>query len=287
MADNQKSTNSSVQRLKISVETKQILIKNRKVNIQPIIESIRKELESVPSTVGEAMGIPFPDDVTEVKILNSKQYLERTDCGCGKSHGIGNYEPGSNEFLIDVETIIGDIYLEDFMNFRKETRKDIVSVAWHEAAHLNHFSYNYDMFITCHRAGVCKKKPKFTIWDKIYCRIYKWLNKWKMQKNLILKEGIAHWVQDDLMEKNFGPGSAWFFERDLNAPRILEKRMDFIDKSIFFWNVGDNFAYLFIESINQITGRNPIKLIIDNPPKIREMYKPRKYVKRMKKEKKI
>jgi|GEM_PF-3167272 len=285
MTDAQKSTGNSVQRLKICVEAKQILIRNRKVNVPPIIESIRKELEAIPATVSEVMEMPFPNEVIEVKILNSKQYLERTDCCCGNSHGIGHYEPASTEFLIDVETIIKDRYFEDFMSFRKKARTYILGVAWHEAAHLNHFSYNYDMFIPCHRAEICNKKPKFTIWDKIYCRIYNWLNKWKMQRNLILKEGIAHWVQDTLLEKNFGQENVLFFEeRGPQIPEIFEKRMNFIYKNIFFWKVGDNFAYAFIESIKQITGRNPIKLIVDNPPKIRELYKPSRYVRRLKRE---
>jgi len=116
----------------------------------------------------------------------------------------------------------------------------------------------------------------------------------KRKMKELIKEGIAYWGEDNLVEKYFGNEERRLPRRNNIIPPKNYKyplendifpKFSLPKKIMILFKDKTALGYWFVEKIFKQINANPIKIIIDNIPKnYIELLYPEKYIKRLKKE---
>lgn len=288
--------------LKTTLVTKEWEIDSKKIKLEPLVDDIRDKLETVPSDVSTMMGIPFIPQNTEVKIFDKKEFKKTLSERFGKEYN-GN---AGGFFHHDEEYVFVNFemdYTGRMYNLDKDTDLEllnqmisdtILKCTWHEIAHLAHYSYDNRLFITSKKLVTTTKEKidkaeeaaknmrRVTdVLKGIGTIIWSVKDILKAIREKVLIEGIATWAGENLIEAHYRNS----FRTRKYSQKFHGRKPSFIQKIKCVWSDPHSLGYWFVEKVSTLIDANPVKLIIDNPPKnYRELFKPERYVKRMKRE---
>lgn len=134
----------------------------------------------------------------------------------------------------------------------------------HEFAHANHYFYKPDFF------------PDLDIVMNLGLKQGGHKNS-EAENKIQLSEGVAYYISNKLRREDDGA-----FAADAKFPEknISWRRLQFLRGNV-------KLGEWFVTQVAKLVENNPIKLVIDNPPTLFQLFYPKKYVKEMEREGKV
>ncbi len=302
MKQKQRGSNRHKTRVKVTLKTKEIEIKGKKLNLEPWIEDLEHTLQHSCEDIAEIMGIPFVAKKVDITILDDdgfrKVFIEKNEMEPGEKVA-GMYDPKGNAVYVNAEK-----QDENFIGFFQDDELEmatlimIVMTAGHELAHMNHDYYDCVVLEKSREEAkkfirrtkdkkrrifeIAEKKGKdFSLMDLIdfykaalgYAIEYRHILKSSRLQALI--EGMAMWTEREFSKKVINDE---FANSYYGVPDIIDlrKRVDLVEDD------PHAAGYLFFEKISKMTDANVIRLAIQHHPTYIEMLYPELYILRMK-----
>lgn len=292
--------------LKVTLVTKEWEVNGKKIKIEPLVDDIHGKLETAPGDVSAMMGIPFIPQNAEVKIFDDEEFKKAVSERTGRAYddevgGVFHID-GEDVFVNFENKLMRDLYKividdsnaneHDLEYLHDKISDKILTHTWHELAHIAHYSYDNRLFNTfVEITDIIEKMDEFEesaensgrtidLLKGIGMLIYRFKDILKALREKTLLEGIASWTTDNLIMAHYKRGIMLLGYSEFN-----KKEPSFIQKIKLTWKDPHSIGYWFVEKVSRLIDANPIKLIIEQPPKSYwELFKPERYVKRLKKE---
>ena len=313
MKQKQRGSDKQKPKVKVTLKAKEIEIKGKKVELEPLIKKVAPKFENIPKRVSEVMGVALIIPEIEFLIFDNegfKKYVSEIDESEYTGEATAIYWPGRKDIAVDVSTT--DKFAALFPD--AESISDIILLhvainSMHEVAHMIDYYYDDNRFKKTENLGMkyfegkyeteerikeiskkkwvdirlrdvydfCKLKTKYTINKRHYFRYL---------RGRTLAEGIAVWTEREIFKR---VGNDFRKSGDIKIAEVIEwlqigvhKPIEPI-KNIDLSKENEHaFGYRFFEKISQMTDANVIRLAIDYNPTYVEMLYPELYILRMK-----
>jgi len=305
MKQKQRGSDRHKTKVKVTLKAKEIELKGKKFELEPLVEKMAPGFERVPELVSEAMGIQLTAPEIEFLLFDNegfKKYVLETSGEEYKGHYVAFYHRGKKNIPIDVEksaigwSDITQMNEPDDMEF--VVAIGIMSCAYHEVAHMTNDLYDKDALVKKDQLlrefyqskkekldrimEISKKEWKDTkpmeIIEFYRAPVEYWISYKhfiEMLKHRALNEGVARWAEHEVIRKR---SNKRFAKALYGVPKSISVRKKIrlsFDDEYFF-------GYRFFEKISQMTDANVIRLAIQHNPTYVEMLYPQLYILRMK-----
>ncbi len=278
----------------IKLQTKEIRGPHgSKIKLEPLLEGISGILARAPQELTEKMGIPFMITHAEVKIFDDEGYKKAVaERRSSRTNGGGKFFPEEQDIFINADaglrnetgsacSILGLTPEEDPATYLKlfelMVTINLIGCFYHELTHLNHYLYDSKLFESGKAWNRRKKREQEgEIKKQGYFRGL--VDTFTVSRDLALTEGIAssveHRILEDILHK-FSEGRFNYTNTKLN---VQERDLSLLEKMHSLLCDPHSLGLWFVRTVSNLVEENPIKLLIDNPPRtIRELLKPELY----------
>ncbi len=265
------------------------LDEKRTVKLRPLVEKITGTLARIPEDMSSLMGIPFKADKTEIKIFDDEGYKKAVakKAVWDKLPPLietASFWPVDNDVLLNTERWCRKFADMEGYSDDELTVFGILIGSWHEISHLSHYCYNDELFEKSYRFNQERnrwyefmgKRPTWSKWFMAQAgHIYSYRNVLGGIRNLAVAEGVACYTEENMIRKYIEPNYRYPLDKD-------EILLPFVKKLKKLYDDPHNLGFWFVKRVSDIIKANPVKLVIDNPPKTYlELFTPEIYVIRM------
>ncbi|MFH1222395.1 MAG: hypothetical protein V1492_04905 [Candidatus Micrarchaeota archaeon] len=286
-------------KVSIRLDARSVTVNRKNIALTPLVEPLIPALLKVPDDVGKCMGVSFIPKKLDIVIvdemgLKKVRAEERAIKDPDVKNITGSFFCGKEAIFLNPEgytfTTSMDENSERYANaLNNSIRTFMINTAWHEAAHFNHYAYAPSFFtldkgltMTERFERLKKERDKKSTLQQ-YRDMYILMKDFpKLQLHSVVWEGVARWVDRKLAEAYFGS------EPQLKELWERPKGFSLIGKINGVFNEKHELGDSFMDMVEGMTGANPVKIVLDNPPKsYLELFYPITYLMRLKKEKVI
>ena len=285
----------------IKLQTKELNAPHgNKIKLEPLLENMGGILVRAPQELTEKMGIPFMITHAEVKIFDDDGYkkavAERHILGTAIGNGGGKFFPEEQDIFINADaglrnetgsacSILGLTPEEDLATYLKlfelMVEINLIGYFYHELTHLNHYLYDSKLFESGKAWNRRKKREqKGEIKKQGYFRDL--VDTFAVSRDLALVEGIASLVEHRILGDTLHKVSEGRFNYKNTTLNVQERDLSLLEKMHSLLCDPHSLGLWFVRTVGNLVEENPIKLLIDNPPRtIRELLEPELYARKI------
>ena len=287
-------------KMTIQLQKEEIRAPNgKKIKLKPLLEEISGALSTAPQKVNESMGIPFKPIHVDVKIFDGEGYKkaisERRHLSNRTGGGAAQFFPEQMDILINTDNkgLGGAKVLAGFEGdsnylgaFRIHIQIALLGTVFHELAHLNHCLYDVRCFEVAKRWNrrlEDERRNKKTGILKDFVNLFrKLIEYFKVARHLTVIEGIASWTEQKMMDDLFAFSEGELEWESKETAKFEDRNPLPSEKLNALVNDPHSLGYWFVDTVANLINGNPIKLVIDHPPRtLGELFNPEYYVRKL------
>ncbi len=292
MNQKQRLNDKQKTKVKVTLKAKEIELKDRKIDLEPLIDELERDVfTKIANSVMELMGIPCLPKQIEVRLFDENEYRKALkEMGCEELGGqvTGFYIWGRKDVIINYERGAKQM-VECGLEPEEAVVNALIIISAHELTHLNQHFYSpgimesRDEAIKEYHSNRPMANDLMALYEKGETQTIRGVianlkalpmikSAFKMFKYGGLTEGIAKWMENEILEQYTSYSIEWTGKIDTDPFKRIELSSD--DEY--------SFGYNFVKKVAESTDKNPVKLIMDHHPTYLEMLYPQLYILRMK-----